>query len=194
MTAAKALLTIITTLINCDLIINLLKSFWPTCNTSCMNFKKARAMLKALKVCGIKRSFSRSTTFGFNKISSRFVSLMTQIFCFTQISQILIKQQLSLQFYTKTSLSCWKLAYLIVGPWNLFIGEIFDAFCIFATNISAPKRLFIKCWRFLVSFSTTVNLFGSEIPVAEIQQASKISSYFYYIYIYIYIYIYRSST
>ena len=41
------------------------------------------------KVHSIEQSFSQSKTFGFSEISSHFVSLMTEIFCFTCISQIL---------------------------------------------------------------------------------------------------------
>ncbi len=41
-----------------------------------------------MKVHSIKWSFSQSKAFGFNKISSRFVSLMDETFHFTQISQI----------------------------------------------------------------------------------------------------------
>ncbi len=41
------------------------------------------------KVQGIEQSFFRSKTFSFNKIMSHFISLMTKIFCFTRISQIL---------------------------------------------------------------------------------------------------------
>jgi hypothetical protein len=42
-----------------------------------------------MKAHGIERSFSWPKTFGLNKILSHFVSLMTKIFRFTQISQIL---------------------------------------------------------------------------------------------------------
>jgi hypothetical protein len=44
------------------------------------------------KVHGIKRSFSQSKTFGFNKILSHFVSLMDKISRFTRILQILRKR------------------------------------------------------------------------------------------------------
>jgi hypothetical protein len=43
-----------------------------------------------MKVHSIERSFSQSKMFGFNKISSCFISLMNEIFCFTRISNILI--------------------------------------------------------------------------------------------------------
>jgi hypothetical protein len=52
-------------------------------------------------------------------------------------------------------------------------GEIFGACRISATHISAPKNVSISIEHFFV-FSTTVNLFGAEIGVAEIWQASKI--------------------
>jgi hypothetical protein len=42
-----------------------------------------------MKVHSIEQTFSLSKTFSFNKISSHFVSLMTKIFCFTWILQIL---------------------------------------------------------------------------------------------------------
>jgi hypothetical protein len=42
-----------------------------------------------MKVHCIPQSFSWSKTFGFYEISSHFVSLMDEIFCFTSISQIL---------------------------------------------------------------------------------------------------------
>ena len=43
-----------------------------------------------MKVHSIERSFSQSKMFGFNEISSCFISLMNEIFCFTRISKILI--------------------------------------------------------------------------------------------------------
>jgi hypothetical protein len=46
------------------------------------------------KVHGIKRSFSQSKTFGYNKILSRFVSLMDEIIRFTRILQILTQESL----------------------------------------------------------------------------------------------------
>ncbi len=41
------------------------------------------------KVHGIQQCFSRSKTFGFYEISYRIVLFMTEIWCFTRISQIL---------------------------------------------------------------------------------------------------------
>ena len=40
------------------------------------------------KLYGILQRFSQSQTFSFNKISSRLISFMTKIFCFTKISQL----------------------------------------------------------------------------------------------------------
>ncbi len=46
-----------------------------------------------MKVHGIPRSFSRSKTFGFYEILYCIVSFMTEIWCFTRISQILSSNQ-----------------------------------------------------------------------------------------------------
>ncbi len=56
------------------------------------------------KVHGIPRSFYWSKTFGFYKISYRNASFMTQIWCFTQISQILMcKQVLSIKLFIRNT-------------------------------------------------------------------------------------------
>ncbi len=54
-------------------------------------------------------------------------------------------------------------------------GENFDACRISATPISAPKRLAIVLHTKKCSMLSETYIFGAEICVAEIRQASKIS-------------------
>jgi hypothetical protein len=55
------------------------------------------------------------------------------------------------------------------------LGEIFDACRISATHISAPKIYVSLSIEHFFVCSTIANLFGAEIGVAEIRQASKFS-------------------
>ncbi len=54
-----------------------------------------------------------------------------------------------------------------MGCFTKLVSQIFDACHISETRVSAPTIFFV--------FSTTANLFGAEIRVSEIRQASKIS-------------------
>ncbi len=62
-----------------------------SCHEKWIKFGQTLSTTKT-KVHSIQWCFSRSKTFGFNEILSRFILFMTKIFCFTWISQLPILQ------------------------------------------------------------------------------------------------------